>query len=204
MFEVLFPSCKKQDFSKAFCLRQALGFVYPAILRNNVDVFCIVKGRGLPYSPELLWGQPVGLCLPCVPRAGDQHPAPAGSALRLSIGRRRHCSVPCLAPLACCCSPFSPDPRKASSGTVEHVWWSLSLENMRKKTLPRVFIVAERVGRQMLWEAREEVNSSSVRQQGRTCLAQPYGCWNTTELLLVGGQEGWGWRRHKLGKRDGR
>lgn len=53
----------------------------------------------------------------------------------------------------------------------------LSLENMRKKTLPWVFIVAERVGWQMLWEARKEVSSSSsVRQQGRTCLAQPYGC----------------------------
>lgn len=120
MFEVLSPSCKKQDFSKAFCLSQALGFVYPAILRNNVDVFCIVEGRGLPYSPELLWGQPVGLCLPCVPSAADQHPAPAGSALGLSVGHCRHCLVPCLAPWACCCSPFSPDPHKASSGTVEH------------------------------------------------------------------------------------
>lgn len=83
-----------------------------------------------------------------------------------------HCSVLCLAPRAHCCSQLSPDPGRASLpifwDSVTHLMEPLCLspENMRNTTLPWMFVVAERIGQQTFWEAREEGNSSSVRQQG--------------------------------------
>lgn len=123
MFKVLFPSCMKQDFSKALCLRQALGFIYPAILRNNVNVFCVSKGHGLYCTIYMAI-----FSRPTVRSAFVCHVSPVlGTSILPWQGlcsgcHCRHCSVPCLAPRAHCCSQFSPDPGRASSRTGLHVY----------------------------------------------------------------------------------
>lgn len=145
----------------------------------------------------------MGLCVPCIPSAGEQHPALAGCVLGL-LGTAG-CSVPCwlLQRVAAHSSPLTRVMcLLGQCNTFDGASVPLPREYEKENFATSVCCGRTHQPADVL-EAREEVNSSSVRQHSQTSLAQPHGSWNiTVKLLPAGGQEGWGWRRHELGKRD--